>query len=217
MTKVDEIQLAIRAKAGEQKAIVELYNQYLPMMHKTCRKYKSLNNLTYDDLLQYCTVYFMLAIEKFDPDKNNKFGTFLTGQLLQVYRDVVYQDMTVRRPSKNDSGTMETVQCMSVDAKVSDVLGGDSTDTFAEIYEDETARFWETSESDEEFAIINRIMQSELQSYAPFERTLIELCLYSNLAHHEISDALGAEVWKIRKLMQTFRANMRKRYAKVAS
>jgi len=213
MTKVDEIALAIRAKSGDQRAMVELYNQYLPMMHMYCRKYKILDNLTQEDLLQYCALYFMGAIEKFDPSRDNKFGTMLHVHLQQISRDVIYQDMTIRRPSQQ-RGEKTEFKCMSVDAKISDCLGGDSTDTFADVYEDETARFWEFAENAEENRGLMKIVHSELQSLDPLPRTIVELCIYTELRHEDIAHSLDVQIHVIRRQMKYFRENMRKRCEK---
>ncbi len=209
MTKESEIELAKRAKTGDQRAITELYNQYLPMMRHYCRKYKALDNLTQEDLVQYCAIYFMKTIDKFDPSKNNKFGTMLYTQLQQIHRDVLYQDMTVRRPAER-AGVKTEFRCISVDTKLDD-----SENTFADMHEDESARFWVALEESETNSAINLAFKNELDTYNALDRTIIELLIYANYGNKRVREDLDLKAGKVEHLIKKFRVVMRDKLAKV--
>ena len=207
------LELVKKAKQRDATATTQLYRQCENLIRSFCRKYKILDNLTQADLNQYGALYFIQAVDAFDVNRDLKFTTFLFTYLQQISRDVIYQDMTIRRPSQQ-RGEKTEFKCMSVDAKISDCLGGDSTETFADLYEDETARFWEFAENAEENRGLMKIVHSELQSLDPLPRTIVELCLYTELRHEDIAHSLDVQIHVIRRQMKYFRENMRKRCEK---
>lgn len=121
MTREEELPLVIAAKNGNQQAAERLLVQYMKMIKDYCRKYKHLDILELDDLEQEAIFFFYDAIRKFDPNKDNKFGTYLYVQLQQLNRVVVYKDFVITRRAdymsriKKDPSTI--VRSMSIDQK----------------------------------------------------------------------------------------------------
>lgn len=121
MTREEELPLVIAAKNGNQQAAERLLVQYMKMIKDYCRKYKHLDILELDDLEQEAIFFFYDAIRKFDPNKNNKFGTFLYTQLQQLNRVVVYKDFIITRRadymSRVKKDPDEMLRSVSIDQK----------------------------------------------------------------------------------------------------
>jgi len=121
MTREEELPLVIAAKNGNQQAAEKLLVQYMKMIKDYCRKYKHLDILELDDLEQEAIFFFYDAIRKFDPNKNNKFGTFLYTQLQQLNRVVVYKDFIITRRadymSRVKKDPDEILKSVSIDQK----------------------------------------------------------------------------------------------------
>jgi DNA-directed RNA polymerase sigma subunit (sigma70/sigma32) len=121
MTREEELPLVIAAKNGNQQAAEKLLVQYMKMIKDYCRKYKHLDILELDDLEQEAIFFFYDAIRKFDPNKNNKFGTFLYTQLQQLNRVVVYKDFIITRRadymSRVKKDPEEALRSVSIDQK----------------------------------------------------------------------------------------------------
>lgn len=209
MTKAQEIELAIRARAGDQTAITMLYKQYIPMMAQYCRKYRKLNTLTQEDLMQYCAIYFLQTIEKFDPSKNNKFGTMLLPQLQQLYRDVLYNDMVIRRPNQREE-SKTSFSCVSIDQQI------DEGSDYSDLYEDLDARFWEETENVQEFAGLMEIVRSELASLDPLPRTIVELLIFTDMKNARVAECLDIDVDMVAYAIKRFRQNMKIRRKKLS-
>lgn len=121
MTREEELPLVIAAKNGNMQAAERLLVQYMKMIKDYCRKYKHLDILELDDLEQEAIFFFYDAIRKFDPNKNNKFGTFLYTQLQQLNRVVVYKDFIITRRadymSRVKKDPDEMLRSVSIDQK----------------------------------------------------------------------------------------------------
>lgn len=121
MTREEELPLVIAAKNGNQQAAERLLVQYMKMIKDYCRKYKHLDILELADLEQEAIFFFYDAIRKFDPNKNNKFGTFLYTQLQQLNRVVVYKDFIITRRadymSRVKKDPEEALRSVSIDQK----------------------------------------------------------------------------------------------------
>lgn len=134
MTKSEMLELVKLAKTGDTKATTKLYLQCENLIRDYCRKYKNLTTLEQEDLVQYCAVYFIDAIEKFDISRDLKFTTFLFTRLQMIYRDVIYNDVTIRRPAnymtilKEDES--QIISTVSIDAKIP---GNNHGDTFTDL------------------------------------------------------------------------------------
>jgi len=214
MTKDDQKELVRRAKDGDKTATTKLYLQCEDMIRNYCRKYKNLNCLDPEDLLQYSTIYFMKAIEKFDLSKDLKFTTFLYTQLQQVYRDVLYHDFVVRRPATHIEELKENpdigYKSLALDAK----MNGDGNQ-FHEVYADSTANAEESMIESEENSAINIAFKKELDTYNALDRTIIELLIYANYGNKQVREELDLKMGKVERLIKEFRAVMRDKLPKV--
>lgn len=137
MTLEEEIPLVLAAKDGNVKAAEKLIKQYIDMIRHYCRRYKNLNCLEPEDLHQECILIFYQALNKYDPNSNVKFGTYLFTQLQMVYRFVIYNDFVIRRPAnymtilkENES---QCISAVSIDEKIP---GNNHGDTFADLHID---------------------------------------------------------------------------------
>lgn len=137
MTLEEEIPLVLAAKDGNVKATEKLIKQYIDMIRHYCRRYKNLNCLEPEDLHQECILIFYQALNKYDPNSNVKFGTYLFTQLQMVYRFVIYNDFVIRRPAnymtilKEDES--QCISAVSIDEKIP---GNNHGDTFADLHID---------------------------------------------------------------------------------
>jgi RNA polymerase sigma factor (sigma-70 family) len=216
MTKETMNELVRLAKDGNQTAISKLYLQCEGMIRNYCRKYRNLNCLELEDLVQYCTVYFMMAIEKFDLSRDLKFTTFLHGQLQQVYRDVLYSDFVVRRSATHIAELKENpdagYKSLALDAK----MDGDGN-LFHEVYADGTANAEESMIEAEASNAINLAFKTELDTYNALDRTIIELLIYANYGNKRVREELDLKTGKVERLIKEFRVVMRDKLAKVQS
>lgn len=214
MTKDDQKELVRRAKNGDKTATSKLYLQCEDMIRNYCRKYRNLNCLDPEDLLQYSTIYFMKAIEKFDLSRDLKFTTFLHTQLQQVYRDVLYHDFVVRRPATHIIELKENpdaaYKSLTLDAKMDN-----DGNLFHEVYADSTANAEEVMITSEENSAMHLAFKEELDTYNALDRTIIELLIYANYGNKRIRKDLDLKAGKVERIIKQFRAVMREKLPKV--
>jgi len=75
-TKMNELELIQKAKAGDQRALTRIIRQYEPLVHKTARKYSWMTaGHSYDDLVQEGRLGIFKAVQKFQPERGYKFMT----------------------------------------------------------------------------------------------------------------------------------------------
>lgn len=99
LTKEQELDLVARAKQGDAEAVSALMLLYTPLIKRKVAGYRFLDALEHEDLMSQCYIYLGEAIKKFDLEKDNKFGTFLVPQLLQLTRYVIENGETIKRPA----------------------------------------------------------------------------------------------------------------------
>jgi RNA polymerase primary sigma factor len=98
LTHQEEIDLSKRAKQGEEKARRRLIEKNLRLVVSVAKRYRGYG-LPFEDLIQEGNIGLMKAVEKFDPDKGNRFSTYATWWVRQaVQRAVADKGRTIRVP-----------------------------------------------------------------------------------------------------------------------
>lgn len=99
LSKEEEIELANRAQAGDQEAREELVRHNLRLVVSVAQKHTG-KGLDLQDLIQEGNLGLMKAIDKFDPEKGNRFSTYATWWIRQkVNRAIENQSRTIRIPN----------------------------------------------------------------------------------------------------------------------
>lgn len=88
LTREEELDLARRAKAGDQDAANTLVERNLRLVYKLASRYgKHLDTrarVDIDDLIQEGTIGLMIAVRKYDPERGVKLGTYATWWVRQM-------------------------------------------------------------------------------------------------------------------------------------
>jgi RNA polymerase sigma factor (sigma-70 family) len=76
LTREEELELVIRTKAGDQRAITQLIRKYEPLVHKYARKYGWMApSHSYEDLVQEGRIAIHRAALAFEPERGFRFLT----------------------------------------------------------------------------------------------------------------------------------------------
>jgi RNA polymerase primary sigma factor len=98
LTHKEEIDLSVRAKAGDKRARQRLIEKNLRLVVSVAKKYRGYG-LPFEDLIQEGNIGLMKAVEKFDPDRGFRFSTYATWWVRQaVQRAVADKGRTIRIP-----------------------------------------------------------------------------------------------------------------------
>jgi RNA polymerase primary sigma factor len=98
LTHREEIDLSVRAKAGDRRARQRLIEKNLRLVVSVAKKYRGMG-LPFEDLIQEGNIGLMKAVEKFDPDRGWRFSTYATWWVRQaVQRAVADKGRTIRVP-----------------------------------------------------------------------------------------------------------------------
>ncbi len=98
LTHKEEIDLSMRAKAGDRRARQRLIEKNLRLVVSVAKKYRGYG-LPFEDLIQEGNIGLMKAVEKFDPDRGFRFSTYATWWIRQaVQRAVADKGRTIRVP-----------------------------------------------------------------------------------------------------------------------
>jgi RNA polymerase primary sigma factor len=98
LTHAEEIDLSLRAKAGDRRARQRLIEKNLRLVVSVAKKYRGYG-LPFEDLIQEGNIGLMKAVEKFDPERGFRFSTYATWWIRQaVQRAVADKGRTIRVP-----------------------------------------------------------------------------------------------------------------------
>ena len=125
LTHQEEIDLSLRAKAGDRRARQRLIEKNLRLVVSVAKKYRGYG-LPFEDLIQEGNIGLMKAVEKFDPEKGFRFSTYATWWIRQaVQRAVADKGRTIRVPVHMGDKMRKMARAYN---ELSTALGRDATD-----------------------------------------------------------------------------------------
>ena len=136
MTIEEEYNHIRNSRLGIQSSINKLVSENDGLIRKYIVKLKLNGNYTYDDAYQDGVIGVIEAIRTFDLETGFRFSTWCSQWIkAQIYRQMLYQDQTVKRPADyNKMIREEGMPQLSVDSI--DCVINENGDTFAEFVED---------------------------------------------------------------------------------
>lgn len=99
LSAAQEVQLARRAKRGDEEAIQTLILSNLRLVVSVARRYGNRNGMQFSDLVQEGILGLIRAVKGFDPERGWRFSTYATWWIKQaIQRSIQNRDSLVRVP-----------------------------------------------------------------------------------------------------------------------
>lgn len=197
-------ELAVKAKQGDQDAMLKLWEQVEQLVRKLARRRLPADGHTsrfdIDDLMQAGYIAVTQAVQAFDPEKEFLFTTYLHYHLKTAFaselgihttrRDALLSAVSINAPTGADDGdgslTLEsTLEAMDTRYTIDDRL-----DCIAE---------------EQAFAVV----MGYVERLEPSERAVIEAYYLRGLNFRETGLAIGIAPQEVRKLLQKAMRHLR--------
>lgn len=109
LTRRQELSLARRARAGDERAKKELVERNLRLVVYVAKKYRAASpGLPFEDLVQEGNLGLIHAAKKFDPELGHRFSTYATYWIRQsVTRALMNKSRAIRLPAHVSEKTRE--------------------------------------------------------------------------------------------------------------
>lgn len=210
LTRAEEVALARRARTGETAAHEALFNHNVAFALMLARQWSTGSGVGLDDLTQEAMIGLHKAVERFDPNKGNRFTSYAAwwiraylGKHIREFRT------TIRPPSNEKPGQPKHVRLIqsSLDAPVN----GEDGMTFLDFLADASADpAWDVVRKDVAERVRARLA-IRFKQMRGMEQDIILYRLMSNEKNLEdIGDEWGLSRERIRQLQKQLLPKLRR-------
>ncbi len=226
---VDE-QWKIYKSTGDEQAKEQLIIAYIDLVKMIAGRLYSTyqSNVEYDDLVSYCVIGLIDAIEKFDINKDVKFDTYanirIRGAVIDQMRAMDWIPRSTRQKFRQLESAMNDLRPQYADDIPDDLLAQKMDMNVDELHKflgessmlsimsldekiSESPHFYiESTDSEvipeENFANneMKEIIKTHIENLPERQRTIIELYYYSELTYKEIAKVLNISESRISQL-----------------